>query len=84
MSASGKRNTSGNLSGEALANAFSTAATRLLSDAELSFAEFVSIFDVMIMNVSARRTSTAVASKLAEDLPSEPDLPFPMPRLDLP
>ena len=77
MSASGQRNVSGNLKGEQLADAFTLAATRLLSDAELSFSEFVEIFETMISNVASRRSSTAVAAHLESELPDEPDIIFP-------
>ena len=86
MQSAGQRNLSGNLSGDQLAKAFSIAATRLLSDAELSFQEFVGIFDTMISNVAARRNALAVSTYLDTLLPEEPDIVLPnlTPEIPLP
>ena len=86
MQASGSRKTSEPLKGEELASAFSIATTRLLADAELSFQEFIAVFDTMIRNVASRRNQEAVSAHLETIMPQEPDIIFPdlIPSIPLP
>jgi len=86
MQASGSRKTSAPLKGEELASAFTIATTRLLADAELSFQEFIAVFDTMIRNVASRRNQEAVSAHLETIMPQEPDIIFPdlIPSIPLP
>ena len=84
MIATGERNTNATLAGDDLIRAFELSMNNFLSDAELSFQEYVSCLNVLVRNVAARRNMSAVTDALGTIQPEEPDindidLPLPTP-----